>query len=169
MTDAGLRRAISAACLALLAHTVAAAGGGSIAVARMSGRTSLEASRNLFRVGAKDKEDIVDAFVSAGLGLLRWDGGGGWTGRGSLDGWRRGGEARVHADGGLRVNSGYFQLGAFAACGERGGPALGVRAGGGWQSRHKFFLGAHWEFAAALPGAARGSRAGIGVTAGARL
>jgi hypothetical protein len=162
-----------AACLLLSAAAPLGADGGAVAVTRMHGRTLLEGSRNFFRLKVRGEEGesdaAVDIFVSMGLGVLRWDGWGAWTGRGSLDGWRRGGEARVHADAGLRVNSGYFYMGAFATCGERGGPALGVRAAAGWQTRHDFFLGAHWEFAAALPGTDRGSRAGLGLQAGLRF
>jgi hypothetical protein len=172
MTHPIQRRPLAlAACLSLSAAAPLCAGGGTLSAARMPGRTLVEMSWNSFRVKVKVKEEgaAVDIFVSTGLGVLRRDGGGKWIGIGSLDGWRRSGEARVHADGGLRINSGYFQMGAFAACGEHGGPALGVRAAAGWQTRHDYFLGIYWEFAAALPGTDRGSRAGIGLQAGLRF
>jgi hypothetical protein len=124
----------------------------------MSDRTTVELSKNFFRTKAKDREKdaTVETFVSLGLGFLRHDN-------------DRNGEGRICADAGVCVNSGYFQMGSFVACGKSGGPALGARFAAGWLSRSGLFAGGHWEYAAALPGAARGSRAGLGVQAGLRF
>jgi len=124
-----------------------------VSVARMSGRTAVDASLIFYGTVMHQGSQHIGVHITAGLGIVRWDS-------------DRDGEGRIHADASIGGENVFFSIGPFVTSGASGGPALGARSSLGYHFRHKLFLAGYWEYAQGLPSSKRGGRAGAGLLAG---